>query len=149
MTRPAWLFVILVGMLALALPVGADAPQSRYLTLPMDGVVGDTITTLAWQEPVDADMYTWANAQSYCVSLSRWGGGWRLPTRAELLTLADPTRRNPAIDTNAFVPANATNDFWASSPYIGTSDTAWVVSFSDGSTYGDATTHMHSVRCVQ
>jgi hypothetical protein len=143
------MFVVLLGVFAVTLPVVADAPQGRYVMFPMDGVVGDTLTTLAWQEPLDANMYTWANAMSYCVSLSRWGGGWRLPTRAELLTLVDPTKRSPAIDTNAFFASTAVNDFWSASPYVAESDTAWVISFSGGATYGDGVTHMHSVRCVQ
>jgi hypothetical protein len=41
-------------------------------------------------------------ALAHCAALSLAGGGFRLPSIAELLTLVDPTRSQPAIDPIAF-----------------------------------------------
>lgn len=59
---------------------------------------------------------------SQCASL---GGGWRLPTLAELLSLA-------------------------SSPYVGSAGFAWAVFFTDGSTVAMNTTNFgeNYIRCV-
>ncbi len=62
------------------------------------------------------------------------GDGWRLPTRAELLTLVDETRHEPAIETSAF-PDTQSSWYWTSTPAAwNPSSVAWFVSFG----YGDA-----------
>jgi hypothetical protein len=60
------------------------------------------------------------------------GEGWRLPTRAELLTLVDDTRHDPAIDTEAF-PDTPSDWFWTSTPAAwNPSSVAWFVYFDLG-----------------
>jgi hypothetical protein len=125
----------------------ADAPPGRY-TFLVSGTVYDTRTKLTWQGAVDASTYTWANATTYCTNLSLQGTGWRLPTRAELLTLVDPTKSNPAIDQTAF-PSTPHEWFWSSSPYVGSAGSAWGVAFNFGfSNYYD-TAYAYRVRCVR
>jgi hypothetical protein len=76
-------------------------------------------------------------------------GGWRLPTRAELLTLVDPTKYNPAIDATAF-PSTPSDYFWSSSAYAGSSGNAWYVYFYNGySNNVDVTSNTYRVRCVR
>jgi hypothetical protein len=110
--------------------------------------VKDNQTGLTWQQAVDANTYSSATATTYCTSVSLSGTGWRLPTRAELLTLVDPTQANPAIDPTAF-PNTPNADFWSSSPYVGWSGNAWYVSFNVGSSHGGATSNADRVRCVR
>ncbi|MCK6586273.1 MAG: DUF1566 domain-containing protein, partial [Polyangiaceae bacterium] len=62
----------------------------------------DKDTNLTWQRQVDANIYNQIEADAYCMALNTNGGGWRLPTISELLTLVDETGYSPAIDTTAF-----------------------------------------------
>ncbi|MEO8466276.1 MAG: DUF1566 domain-containing protein [Gammaproteobacteria bacterium] len=79
---------------------------------------------------------TWAQADEACKAC-RIGGheDWRLPTRAELLTLVDDTRFDPAIDPIFHCKPNW---YWASTPYAPSPGVcAWFVSFlSGGAFYG-------------
>lgn len=56
---------------------------------------------------------------------------WRLPTRAELVTLIDDTRHDPAIDTEAF-PRVKPRWHWTSTTAAWSSASAWNVYFSYG-----------------
>jgi Protein of unknown function (DUF1566) len=47
----------------------------------------DTAFGLTWQAGPPSDLFTWADAKSYCEDLSLDGGGWHLPTISELRTL--------------------------------------------------------------
>lgn len=124
----------------------SGAPPGRYTI--NSGTVKDTRTGLTWQQSVDAGSYTGANAKTYCGGLSLAGTGWRLPTISELLTLVDPTKYSPAIDPTAF-PATPTDWFWSSSPYVGSSGTAWLVYFYGYSSYTDTNSSTYHVRCVR
>ncbi|HZR35704.1 MAG TPA: DUF1566 domain-containing protein [Nevskia sp.] len=119
------------------------------------GVVIDHVNGLEWQAQDDGVRRTWAEAKAYCDQLELAGGGWRLPTVAELNSLVDRTRREPAIDTALF-PATQSDWYWtgeilaprdASSPSV----YAWNVYFSDGSVgYGgqDGSGFVRAVRRV-
>jgi len=96
------------------------------------GTVIDHSTGLMWSKATTAKGKTWAEAKAAAEAV-RLGGftDWRLPTRAELLTLVDDTRSNPAIDTSRF---DCESDwYWTSTPLASSpSDCAWGVSFGDG-----------------
>ncbi len=122
-------------------------PANRFTVRA--GVVSDGKTGHEWQQTVDPSPYTWAQAKAYCAGWSLSGGGWRLPTRMELLSIVDATRINPAIDPSAF-PSTPPQLFWSSSPYVGSSDSAWTVPFAGGgSYYGEDARNAHRVRCVR
>ena len=123
-------------------------PPSNYTS--GSGAVTDNVTGLVWQQPAASLTYTWPAAITYCQGLSLGGvsaGGWRLPTRIELLSIVDSTKSNPAIN-QAFFPNTSANLFWSSSPYVYSAGLAWVVNFYDGSSYYTDTSNSHSVRCV-
>jgi hypothetical protein len=115
------------------------------------GVVSDNHTGLQWQQSLDATGYTSADAKTYCTANPLSGGGWRLPTLAELLSIVDYRLENPAIDTTAF-PGTPSEYFYTSDPYIETNNLPslmWSVTFSNGiSTFGNAT-RANRVRCVR
>jgi hypothetical protein len=74
--------------------------------------------------------FTFASAQQ------RASGGWRVPTKDELVTLIDSDRKNfPTIDMAAFPDMDGSHPwYWSSTPngnFI-----AWYVDFSDGYTSG-------------
>ncbi len=103
------------------------------------GVVVDRVTSLRWRVAVGVQMATLAQATAYCAELD---GGWRLPTRIELVSLIDFARQGPAIDPT-FVADDAgtliTAKFWTASP-------GWVVDFSTGAVTSDDVAQL--ARCV-
>ena len=116
-----------------------------------DGTVTDSRSGLAWQHPVDDGRVTWADAKSYCAGLSLAGGGWRLPTKAELESIIDFGSVDPAIDKAAF-PDTRAGHFWSSSAYVGASGGAWAVNFIVGVSFNydvDVTSDTKFVRCVR
>ena len=129
------------------LPCRADAPPG-YFTDNKNGTVTDNKTGLLWQQGIDPNSETWANAGTYCEGLVLNGGGWRLPSMKELFTLVDVRRINPAIDP-AFFPNTPSDQFRTSSPYSGNSVVAWDVYFSDGSVVVDRRDTTFRVRCVR
>jgi hypothetical protein len=135
-----------------------EAPKDRY------EIAGDTVkdrfTELTWQRQPDTKTFTWDGAAKHCQGL---GAGWRLPGAKELLTLVDPRRVSPAIDTDAF-PNTLADKYWSASPQVevtypdgasGPVTTAYheYVDFRDGSPLTDerdqASVHAYHVRCVK
>jgi hypothetical protein len=133
-----------------------------------DGTVKDSRSGLIWQQMVPTsyapacsgkynssstagDACTWQDAKKYCAGLSLAGGGWRLPTKAELESLVDDSRVDPAIDLSAF-PGTPARDvaFWSSSADVRLpEDRAWYVYFGTGfSDYFGVSDALH-VRCVR
>jgi hypothetical protein len=93
-------------------PRGANLPNPAEYTSCGDGTVRDDVTGLIWQESV-SDIITFDAATNYCQGLALPGGGWRLPTTIELVSLVDFTRSSPAIDVTAF-PETPSDAFWSS-----------------------------------
>lgn len=115
-----------------------------------DGTVTDTTTGLMWtKHDVGEDRMVHAAAESACKVLELGGHkDWRLPTRAELLTLVDDTRHDPAIDVSAF-PSCKSNYYWTGTPAAWNAACAWVVYFSYGSAYDDDRDDTAFVRAVR
>ena len=113
-------------------------------------ITHDAATGLDWQTvPFPARM-TWDQAEEACTAL-RLGGhdDWRLPTRAELLTLVDDTRHDPAIDTEAF-PDTPLAWFWTATPYAeDPSGCVWIVSFDLGGSFCGARDSHNRARAVR
>ena len=88
----------------------------------------DTKTRLTWQQALQTGMNRQA-AQSYCTGMS--GGGWRLPTVHELMTLIDDTNVNPIkIDQSVFPGVTMASAYtWSSTPVSGDPTSAWTVNF--------------------
>ena len=92
--------------------------------------VVDTTTGLEWLR-APLGRFEHHQAIDACAAVEHDGGGFRLPTRAELLTLVDITRFDPAIDTAAF-PDIKGGWFWSSDLCAWSSASAWLVSFLSG-----------------
>lgn len=150
----------MAGVILRPSPGRTDAPAGRY-TIPGDGTVYDTATTLTWQRAANMTPTTWASAGPYCASLTGpAGGGWRLPTVKELTTLLDYSRpSSPFIDSVAFpgIPAQSslgvTNAFWSATPLVGMSvglsSGAWLVYFDSAITQPNPLNVGGAVRCVR
>jgi len=105
----------------------------KIIPQPIHEITRDPATGLEWQAVPFAEAMTFKQAEKACKELHLGGhGDWRLPTRAELLSIVDDTRHNPAIDTDAF-PDTPSAWFWTSTPYAANpAECAWVVGFGHG-----------------
>ena len=95
----------------------------------------DTTTGLIWSaETIGGKRLTHAKAKSACEKLVLAGAtDWQLPTRAQLLTLVDDTRHEPAIDI-AFFPKTESAWYWTNTPCAWRpGSAAWCVGFGGGS----------------
>ncbi len=118
-----------------------------------DNIVSDSVTNLQWQddEKVITPERTWLQAIDYCEGISLGGhDDWRLPNINELLSIADSTTYNPAIDTSVFV--NYVSDYyWSSSTNVAYTAGGWSVHFyssiSSGNPNKESATS--NVRCVR
>ncbi|HMM24763.1 MAG TPA: DUF1566 domain-containing protein [Pseudoxanthomonas mexicana] len=95
--------------------------------------VVDATTGLEWLR-APLGRFEHQQAIDACAAVEHDGGGFRLPTRAQLLTLVDITRFDPAIDTAAF-PDIKGGWFWSSDLCAWSSASAWNVSFDGGGVY--------------
>jgi hypothetical protein len=135
--------------------------SASAFTVNSDGTVKDSRSGLVWQRTLPAtytgcsgrlsvggDTCSLAEAKAYCAGLAPAGTGWRLPTKAELESIVDDSRYNPAIDPTAF-PGTPSDYFWSSSPYVGSAGFAWGVLFDFGFSNYSGPTSTYRVRCVR
>lgn len=122
--------------------------------------VTDMDTKLIWLDDIDVkiDRREWQGAMDHCNNLSLAGyDDWRLPTRMELLGIADKSKYNPAIKPGfKYVDGSCwlEDGYWSSSEFALNKPNelrkyAWFVSFCSGKT--DYTTEVDPkrVRCVR
>jgi hypothetical protein len=114
--------------------------------------VYDNGTRLTWHRGISSTGVTWEAAKQACVDLTTAGGGWRLPTVKELLTIVDERTLIPAIDATAFpgTPGVATSArAWTSSALAGNQYSAWIVTFERGHAETNSRELSGFVRCVR
>jgi hypothetical protein len=128
---------------------GAVSAGAKACRFTISGTtVHDPNTHLTWQRAAAPGTYSWTGAVAYCPTVTDDGGGWRLPSLKELVTLIDNTRYNPAIDVNVF---SGTNDaFWSATPLSGSTASAWNIRFYLGTAdISLPATSGAQVRCVR
>jgi hypothetical protein len=109
-------------------PAGTVNPGPSKYTDNGNGTVTDSTAKLTWQKAVESTPLAWAAADAVCKGLTLAGGGWRLPTLAELKSLA-MKGKNPSIDAT-FFPNTPGAKFWSSDP--NGSSQHWYVDFQNG-----------------
>lgn len=103
------------------------------------GVIKDTQTGFEWIVGPD-ESTTWYMAKSWVNSLAVAGGGWRLPTKAELETLYIK-----GVGTRNISPLFKTTGWWVWSAGDRNTSTAWGFSFKYGySDWLSKTKYVHS-----
>jgi hypothetical protein len=147
----------LLGMGLLA-AVGLTYGAERFSYSNNGSEVTDIATGLKWKRCPEgmtwggdactgsATKYTHVGALQHAQTQA--SAGWRLPNVKELSSIADRSRANPAIDLTAF-PNTPSDRFWSSSPYVGNSDYAWIVDFSDGGVSNNGRGNGNYVRLVR
>lgn len=106
---------------------------------------------LMWQDEKQNFQGTWEQAQEYCKLVNLAGHkDWRLPTRVELLSIADKSRYDPALNTAFKYIADSDYPwYWSQTAYADGSSYAWRVNFRDGyDRWGDVS-NRRFVRCVR
>jgi len=140
---------------------GTVLAQGRY-TVSADGQeVQDTQAKLTWRRCAEgmrwdgkacagkASKFSYSAAQQHAsAQASASTQAWRLPTKTELLSLVDKSRKKPLIDTTAF-PGTPTAMFWASRPEAKDNLNAWIVNFGNGRVYGNPGSKAPYLRLVR
>jgi hypothetical protein len=131
-------------------PASAGLPNPASYTANQDGTITDHVTGLMWEATPAADSFPIDQAPAHCAGKA---GGWRLPTRLELVSLLDFTVPFPGPMINPIF-ANAPGDeFWTSTAdaTVGAPGSAWVVHFGVGYTASSfvEANHDFRVRCVR
>ena len=106
---------------------------------------------LMWQDEKQNFQGTWEQAQEYCklVSLAEYKD-WRLPTRAELLSISDKSRYDTALNTAFKYIADSDYPwYWSQTTYADGPSGAWLVGFGFGDGYWGDLSIRHFVRCVR
>ena len=106
---------------------------------------------LMWQDEKQIFKITWKQAQEYCKTLSLAGyKDWRRPTKAELQSITDKSRYNPALNTAFKYITDADHPwYWSQTNRTGDSSDAWVVYFENGRDNWRDVSHHNFVRCVR
>jgi len=139
-------------------PVTADTPaDASYMVSTDQMTVTDLTTGLVWQRtspntpcpPAVAGVCALADAQTYCagLSLGAYSSGWRVPNVVELMSIVSLSVPGGIVNTSAF-PDMPGGYFWTSTPFVSATDSAWDVSFDDGTPSYDPVSNQHGVRCV-
>jgi hypothetical protein len=131
-------------------PVKSALPNpASYAATDGGNQLVDGITGLVWQRNADARTYTWEEARRACACLTLDGiGGWRLPSRIELTSIADWSIANPSIDSDAF-PGTPSESFWSSSVLSSDPMLAYLVYFANGHTSYSDLGYTYRARCVR
>jgi len=130
-------------------------------------IVTDNYTGLMWQDDANVSIVTkpWVTtanynavdynntsgdtATTYCTNLTLGGySDWRLPTHSQLREIVDYGKSNPSIDT-AFVNIYFDMYYYSSTPYILSSNNAWIVGFYNGTATNGNKAGSYVVRCVR
>ena len=126
---------------------GTAWPNPRF-TDNANGTVTDNLTGLIWLKNANCfGTKTWADALTSANALASpacglsddsSAGQWRLPNIAELESLIDAERVNPALPTGHPFTAVQADYYWSSSTYAGDTARAWLMYMGDGYVYYDS-----------
>lgn len=129
-TEATFVLPLVMIPLFIVLTLGEIRAESRFETF-VSGMVRDTKSGLDWYAGPDKNT-SWDEAKSWTENLRIYGGGWRMPTRAELKSLyqkgAGSRNMTPLMrNTGWFV---WTVEGWTGQG--GGDGKAWAVDFGDG-----------------
>lgn len=119
-------------------------------TYNVDGTVTDNVTGLMWQQQDDNTTRIWADAGTYCGSLTIGSySDWRLPTVTDLVSIVDAGTFSPAINAAIYPGTISSGYYWSSTTYADSTSSAWGVSFRYGYVTSGGKVYGSYVRCVR
>lgn len=130
---------------------------ARSYTDNGDDTVTDNVTGLMWQNDSDVNNVTrpWdanatrVSAVAECTTHTTGGyNDWRLPTRAELVSISDFGKVGPAIDP-VFTWIVTDTSYWSATETAGKPTEAWSVNSYYGGEYSVPKTTDNFIRCVR
>lgn len=128
----------------------ANAPVGYY-SADEAGVIMDTKTGLVWQARAVPPRRTFAEADTYCrtLSIGPRTTGWRLPHIRELLTLLDPSQPEAPTWDRASFGRTGPSQVWSDTPDMESSSGAlWNIDVSFTSSGSSEPTAALGVLCV-
>ena len=142
-----------------------STPTSAFTVNSAAGTVTHSLTGLTWKQcslgQTGASCTGSGSAPNYGATLMRWsnalvaaaadatdGGGWRLPNKKELESIAEWCGYGPAINQTVF-PATAASAYWSASSLATHPPYAWWVNFSDGVSFNSSKLLNGYVRLVR
>ncbi len=158
-------YLLPIALFLVALPAGATAPSDQYE--PFDRqvvVIVDQKTGLTWERNLDSGSHNAVSINgtydqmAFACPTQLSGGGGRIPTIKELLTLLDEAPYAQQIkgkivatyiDSYAFQNMAVDKPFWSSTPVVGTTDQVWTLDFGTGDMRATPKTANAAVRCVR
>jgi hypothetical protein len=140
-------------------PASAGLPNAASYKDLGNGAVLDNVTCLTWEKAPSTTQGAWQVNADRCASLASSNfagyGDWRLPTRVELASIVDFSRKGDAINTTAF-PGEPSGYYRTASDWYetitgqNTSGFAWIYGMSSGFTSNAyAKTSTAYARCVR
>ncbi|HEY2407177.1 MAG TPA: DUF1566 domain-containing protein [Polyangiaceae bacterium] len=140
-------------------PASSGLPNAASYTDLGNGAVLDNLTCLTWEKAPSATQGVWQTNVDHCTSLStsNFAGfsDWRLPTRIEMTSIVDYTRKGDAVNTTAFPKEPSAyyrtgSDWYETITGQNTSGFSWIFGMSSGFTSNAyAKTSNATVRCVR
>ena len=112
--------------------------------------ITNNVTDLIWQKEDDNNTRNWSEAGTYCDALTLGSNSdWRLPTKKELMRIANFETYNPAINLTYFPNTNSSY-YWSSIAYSSNTSRAWLVSFNESYVFDhNKSSSYNYVRCVR
>lgn len=151
---------VTLALLAATFAGNAQA-QSRFAVSADGQEVQDSQTQLTWRRCSEGTRwdgktcagkpakFNYAGARKTASALaSSSKQAWRIPAKAELLSLVDKTHKKPLIDSTTF-PTTPAGMFWATRPEASDTLNAWIVNFANGRVYGNPGSKAPYLRLVR
>lgn len=138
----------LVAIVTVGLLVMSDISQARddggRWSVKDEGVLIDNFTDMEWTQRDNLTDINWIDAKTYCAELRLDGGGWRLPTMAELSRIF-AAGRNDTTACGSYRRRNLTcqvsSKFYLTGPFVWSADVgkrtseAWDIYLVNGARY--------------
>jgi hypothetical protein len=138
---------IIIFVFLLVIFLGSAAYSGRFSDNG-NNTVTDARTNLMWQKTTSPAM-NYESAVAYCKNLSLAGHtDWRLPTKNELISLADKNFSKPTIDTGVF-PDTFSFGYWTSTISAEDPNDIIFIYFATGKPGNGDKSDMYYVRTVR
>lgn len=140
---------LLFGVAVASVVGGAPAapPAGRFVLRDGNAVVVDTKTNLRWERTANATLRARSGGATYCGNLALGGGGWRMPTVKELLTIVDREETGTPKWPTAFFDGPV-GEYWSSTTAYQDGAAYYFVDFATGAS-GTSDQSTRYVRCVK